>query len=86
MDALVKEEEGISQRIYAISEKLQKAKAKAATHERARQIIANMEADLALRQRMQGALKGRVYALQMEILRDVVSKADVVRLFEYLLG
>ncbi|KAJ6542591.1 P-loop containing nucleoside triphosphate hydrolase protein [Mycena capillaripes] len=80
--ALVKEEEAISQRIHDISEKLEKEKLKSnptpAAQERTRQIIANVEADLALRQRMQGALKSRIYALKMEMLHDVVTKADVI--------
>jgi hypothetical protein len=86
MDALVKEEEAVAHRIREISKKLDEVekslrdgKKSANAQERARQIIANMEADLALRQRMQNSLRARIYALQMEMLRDVVAKADVVR-------
>jgi superfamily I DNA and/or RNA helicase len=87
MDALVKEEERIANRIREIlkkmdpvRERLKLAKTPNA-QETARKIMSNMEADLALRQRMQNSVKARIYALQMEMLRDVVAKADVVRFF-----
>lgn len=86
LDGLVKHEEEVRERIRAITKKLAEVRkpkigASANAQERARQIVANMEADLSLRQRMQSSLKARMYALQMEMLRDVISKADVVRSF-----
>ncbi|KAJ7442181.1 P-loop containing nucleoside triphosphate hydrolase protein [Mycena galericulata] len=83
MAALVKQEEEVQQRIRDIMKKLgdvreSKVGASAHAQERARQIIANMEADLALRQRMQNSIKARIYALGMEMLRDVISEADVI--------
>ncbi|KAJ7468512.1 P-loop containing nucleoside triphosphate hydrolase protein [Mycena latifolia] len=84
LDALAKQEKEVSQRIRELSQKvaeLRKPKVRttsANAQERARQIIANMEADLAVRQRMQSSLKARMYALEMEMLRDVVAKADVI--------
>ncbi|KAJ6554012.1 P-loop containing nucleoside triphosphate hydrolase protein [Mycena vulgaris] len=83
LDALAKQEEAVSQRIRDLSKKLtdikkSKTGTSANAQERKRQIIANMEADLAVRQRIQTSLKARMYALEMRMLRDVVSKADVI--------
>jgi hypothetical protein len=84
--APVKQEEELALHIRTLLKKIDEVKPKAVglgasgkVQERARQILANMEADLVARQRKQSALKARIYALHMEILRDVVSKADVVR-------
>ncbi|KAF8216269.1 P-loop containing nucleoside triphosphate hydrolase protein [Mycena galopus ATCC 62051] len=84
MDTLVKEEEGIALRIRELSKKIDEARERLKTARTpnaqgvAQQIMTNMEADLALRQRMQNSLKARIYALQMEMLRDVIAKADVI--------
>ncbi|KAJ7691122.1 P-loop containing nucleoside triphosphate hydrolase protein [Mycena rosella] len=83
LDALAKQDEEVAQRIRAISQKLTDIKTAkppmtAKAQERTRQIVTNMEADLALRTRMQSSLKARMYALEMEMLRDVVAKADVI--------
>lgn len=88
LEVLVKKEEAVALRIRDINKMLEEKLAEArefhskgtSAHkiERTRQMVANMEADLALRARMQMSLKSRIYALEMEMLHDVVSKADVV--------
>ncbi|KAJ7073280.1 P-loop containing nucleoside triphosphate hydrolase protein [Mycena belliarum] len=83
LDSLAKQEKDVSQRIREIRQMLadmSKAKPPASLKglERQRQIVANMEADLAIRQRTQNALKARMYAMEMEMLRDVVSQADAI--------
>ncbi|KAJ7749093.1 P-loop containing nucleoside triphosphate hydrolase protein [Mycena maculata] len=83
LDALVKQEEDCQARIRDISKKLRDLRKEekhklVASQERSKRKQANMEADLALRHRMQASLKGRIYALKMEMLEDVISKADVI--------
>ncbi|KAJ6570724.1 P-loop containing nucleoside triphosphate hydrolase protein [Mycena sp. CBHHK59/15] len=85
VDSLAKQEDEVTQRILALSKKLDEIRPKAAgvdvtakAQERARQIMGNMETDMAARRRIQSSLKARIYALQMEMLRDVVAKADVI--------
>ncbi|KAJ7188085.1 hypothetical protein C8R46DRAFT_1183731 [Mycena filopes] len=46
--------------------------------ERRRVMMRGMEADLVRRRRMQSTLRPRIYALEMLMLRDVVSAADVI--------
>ncbi|KAJ7041270.1 P-loop containing nucleoside triphosphate hydrolase protein [Mycena alexandri] len=89
LETLNKELEPLSRRIRDIQTKLQemvedrrKGREKGGTSakavERRRLMVASMEADLALRQRMRSSLKARIYAMEMEMLRDVVSEADVI--------
>ncbi|KAJ6491433.1 P-loop containing nucleoside triphosphate hydrolase protein [Mycena vitilis] len=78
LNALIKEEEGLAKRMRELADKLAAKKKEKAVSDRALKMIANMEADLARRERMQSALKARRYALQMEMLRDVVEQADVI--------
>ncbi|KAJ7115532.1 P-loop containing nucleoside triphosphate hydrolase protein [Mycena crocata] len=82
LTALTKQEEEVSKGIQELQKKFDTVKVKTAAtpaaRERLRQMVANMEADVAVRQRVQSGLKARIYALQMEMLRDVVSKADVI--------
>ncbi|KAF7370780.1 hypothetical protein MSAN_00711400 [Mycena sanguinolenta] len=84
LDLLLKEEKGIALGIHELSkkmldvrERLERAKTPNA-RQVVIQILTNMEADLTLRERMQKSVNARIYALQMEMLRDVVAKADVI--------
>ncbi|KAJ7634774.1 P-loop containing nucleoside triphosphate hydrolase protein [Roridomyces roridus] len=83
LDALMKQEEEAQQFIAKLTLKLESMRQSkpgktANAQERTRQIILNMESDLALRQRILNSLKARMYGVQMEMLRDVVSAADVI--------
>ncbi|KAJ6518598.1 P-loop containing nucleoside triphosphate hydrolase protein [Mycena sanguinolenta] len=84
LDLLLKEQKGIAHGIHELSKKMVdvRKRLEGAKTSHARQvlvhILTNMEADLALRERMQKSVNTRIYALQMEMLRDVVSKADVI--------
>ncbi|KAJ7147397.1 P-loop containing nucleoside triphosphate hydrolase protein [Mycena filopes] len=89
LEALTKDLEPLTRRIRDIQTKLneiaddrkkgrERGGSSAKAMERRRLMVASMEADLALRERMRSSLKARMYAMEMEMLRDVVSQADVI--------
>ncbi|KAK7031328.1 P-loop containing nucleoside triphosphate hydrolase protein, partial [Favolaschia claudopus] len=84
LDKLIKDADRVMTRVTEIEKKINDMRDRPTLaqtsnmRDRALQILANMQADLVLQQRRQHSLKTRLYALQMEILRDIIAKADVI--------
>ncbi|KAJ7058102.1 P-loop containing nucleoside triphosphate hydrolase protein [Mycena amicta] len=84
LDALGEKASELSSRVREIAEKIVQVEGKAReaatanARERAAQIVANMQVDLAAKERQQPMLKARMYAMRMQMLRDVIAQADVI--------
>lgn len=76
---IVKREEELCARIKDLQTRLADLRKSSSTNARLSKRADNMQVALIQMEREHGALRSRIYAMQQEMLRDVVGDADVVR-------
>lgn len=83
LDKVIRQEDEVSARIHELIKRRDEITAKwtagGCSSDRLRTMKDNISSDIVAKGKTLGALRGRKYALQQEMLRDVIAKADVVR-------